>query len=271
MASLNQAKVIKALEKAVSGPHRDFIYGFLRAYGSAASTVKLLQLGDKQRNLASVPGDIALKDKLYFRAVRGGADLQAVVDEIRTLPVVQSAKIRFILVTDFANVIGADLKVDDQISFAFSEFKINYEFFLPLTGLYEKAVVYAEHSADVKACKKMGRLYDSIRSINRYEGPEDLHALNVFLTRLLFCFFAEDTDIFPKPNMMTDALMANTQWDGSDTAAFFECLFAVLDMPEDALERTSLRRPFRPFPMSTVASSKKRPASRPLTPGHVPC
>ncbi|MBQ7249638.1 MAG: class I SAM-dependent DNA methyltransferase, partial [Deltaproteobacteria bacterium] len=111
MASLNQAKVIKALEKAVDGPCGDFIYGFLRAYGTAASTVKRIQLGDRQRNLASIPGDIAIRDQLYFRAVPAGSELQAAADEIRALPVMRSGRIRFILVTDFRNVVGVDLKV----------------------------------------------------------------------------------------------------------------------------------------------------------------
>ncbi len=247
-ASLNQAKVIKALEAAAKGSREDFIFDFLRAYGTANTTVTRVKLGDPQRNLATVPGDIALRDQIYFRAVPAGTDLQAVATEIRALPVVQSAKIRFILVTDFKSVFGVDLKVDDQISFPFAEFKQQFEFFLPLTGLYEKAVAYSEHPADVKACEKMGRLYDGIRSSNKYESDEDRHGLNLFLTRLLFCFFAEDTGIFPAPNMMTDAFVANTQRDGTDADAFFRTLFEVLDMPKDAPDRAELPASFKDFP-----------------------
>ncbi len=142
MASLNQAKVIKALEKAVEGPHADFVYAFLKAYGTPVTTVKLLQLGDRRRNVAAVLGDVAVKDRLWFRAMEA----------------VRKERIRFILVTDFETVLGVDLKVDDQISFDFAEFRTQYEFFLPLTGLYEKRIAYSEHPADVKACEKMGHL-----------------------------------------------------------------------------------------------------------------
>lgn len=72
MGPLNQVKVIKALEKALEGPHSDFIYAFLKAYGAPASTVKLLQLRDGYRNVASVPGDLALKGRIWFRAVSVG-------------------------------------------------------------------------------------------------------------------------------------------------------------------------------------------------------
>ncbi len=158
MASLNQAKVIKALEKAVEGPHADFVYAFLKAYGTPAATVKLLQLGDRRRNVAAVLGDVAVKDRLWFRAAIPGSDLQKAADEIRAMEAVRKERIRFILVTDFETVLGVDLKVDDQISFDFAEFRTQYEFFLPLTGLYEKPIAYSEHPADVKACEKMGHL-----------------------------------------------------------------------------------------------------------------
>ena len=219
---------MKAVEKAVSAPHSQFIYEFLKAYNISNTTIQRLKLGDRQRNIVTVPGDLALLGSLYFRDVPVNGDLLAAVREIRSLPVIKSGKIRFILVTDFNDVVAVDLKVDDQLTFPFDEFKTQYEFFLPLTGLYEKPVAYAEHPADTKACEKMGRLYDGIRSINRYETNEDLQCLNVFLTRLLFCFFAEDTGIFPGYNLMTDAITANTQRDGSDLPAFFEQLFAIL-------------------------------------------
>ena len=100
-----------------------------------------------------------------------------------------------------------DRTIKDQTTFDYSDFKTNYEFFLPLTGKYEKAVAYSEHPADTKACEKMGRLYDHIQTINHYEDPAEKHTLNVFLTRLLFCFFAEDTGIFPEQNQIAKALM----------------------------------------------------------------
>ncbi|MBO4793675.1 MAG: class I SAM-dependent DNA methyltransferase, partial [Deltaproteobacteria bacterium] len=70
----------------------------------------------------------------------------------------------------------------------------------------------------------------------------------VFMARLLFCFFAEDTGIFPKDNMMTDAIQSTTQSDGRDLPDFFEALFAVLDTPLEAPERKSLPASLLDFP-----------------------
>lgn len=169
------------------------------------------------------------------------------METIRALPLLTQHKIRFVMVTDFKTVLAYDAKVDDFTEFDFDDFKTNFEFFLPLTGQYEKAVAYAEHPADVKACEKMGRLYDCIRATNHYES-DDLHALNVFLTRLLFCFFAEDTGIFSQSNQMTHAVKSLTKEDGSDLTEFFETLFTVLNLPDKAPERKDLSATFQTFP-----------------------
>lgn len=248
MAALNQAKIIKELEKMVTAPNDNFIFSFLSAYGTPKATIKLLQIGDPQRNVAKIDGDIALSRQIYFHPVTDGSSLEQAFEDIFALSMIEQQKIRFILVTDYTAVIAYDRTVKDQTTFDYSDFKTNYEFFLPLTGLYEKAIAYSEHPADTKACEKMGRLYDHIQIINHYENHDEKHTLNVFLTRLLFCFFAEDTGIFPERNQMVKALKSVTQEDGSDVAEFFEKLFAVLDLPGDAPERAAFSATFQAFP-----------------------
>ena len=248
MATLNQAKIIKALEKIVTAPNDDFIFSFLSAYGTPKATIRLLQMGDPQRNVAKIDGDIALSRQIYFHPVTDGSSLEQAFEDTLALSVIEQQKIRFILVTDYTTVIAYDRTVKDQTTFDYSDFKTNYEFFLPLTGLYEKAIAYSEHPADTKACEKMGRLYDHIQIINQYENHDEKHTLNVFLTRLLFCFFAEDTGIFPEQNQMVKALKSVTQANGSDVAEFFEKLFTVLDLPSDAPERTAFSATFQSFP-----------------------
>ena len=168
MKALNHAKIIQAVEKALQADHADFVFDFLKAYGAPASTIKRIRMGDSTRNLAKAAGDIALSRELYYRAVPAGSSLSQNAEEIKQSPVFIKNKIRFILVTDFESVYCYDLKVDDTFSGDFAELKSNYDFFLPLTGKYEKAVAYAEHPADAKACAKMGRLYDSIKACNHY-------------------------------------------------------------------------------------------------------
>ena len=66
-------------------------------------------------------------------------------------------------------------------------------------------------------------------------APERVHAFNVFLTRLLFCFYAEDTDIF-SDNQLIRAVQNTTHKNGSDLKTFFETLFFTLNIPNDSPE-----------------------------------
>src|SRR5699024_306401 len=113
----------------------------------------------------------------------------------------------------------------------------------PLAG-YEKAVMYSEHPADLKASEKMGQLFDLIRERNELTNSEDIHALNVFLTRLLFCFYAEDTGIFEE-GQFSYALESYTKEDGSDLDQFFYDLFTVLNLEENSAERKKMPAHFQ--------------------------
>lgn len=233
MTSFNHSTIIKGFEKLVGKTDpSDFFSTFLKALKFSATTIKRLVEPNSSRNVALKPGDFALTKQIYFHPAPQGTDLQAELHPLLSDDRLAKHQIRFFLATDFEDVVAYDRRVDDWISFAFQDFRENYEFFLPLTGLYEKPIVYTEHPADVKACDKMGRLYDVIRAQNHYD-KSNLHHLNVFLTRLLFCFFAEDTGIFPKPGQLTEAIESITQADGSDMADFFDRLFKILDTPSE--------------------------------------
>ena len=95
----------------------------------------------------------------------------------------------------------------------------------------EKSQFQSEAHADVKAAERMGRLYDIILESNSIESEADIHALNVFLSRLLFCFFAEDTGIFDD-DQFTNAVASHTDEDGSDLQAYLQKLFKVLNLSE---------------------------------------
>lgn len=233
MASLNHATIIKGFEKlAEDRDSENFFFDFLKTLKFSAATIKRLRMADGNRNVAVLPGDFALAKQIYFHVAHAGENLTAVLRSLVEDERLGKQKIRFFLTTDFETVVAYDHRVDDWTSFAFADLRENYEFFLPLTGLYEKPLAYSAHPADVKACEKMGKLYDVIRAQNHYE-KDQLHNLNVFLTRLLFCFFAEDTGIFPVEGQLTKALESLTKSDGSDMTEFFERLFRILDMPPD--------------------------------------
>ena len=89
---------------------------------------------------------------------------------------------------------------------------------MPWAGI-EKTQLESLNYADVKAAEKMARLYDEIVKHNTIEDEQDVRNLNVFFSRLLFCFFAEDTRVFEEGSF-TDAIASLTQAGGSDTDIF---------------------------------------------------
>lgn len=244
--ALNQGKLLENLEKLVAkGKTSDFIYDFLEMYGTPKATTTRLKSGTDTRNVG-LNGDVGLKKKLYFRASTQPIKPED-LDSLCQADPIERNDIRFVFLTDFERVLANDLTAQEILDVPFSELAKNYHFFLPVTGQYEKAVVHSEHPADLKASEKMGQLFDLIRERNRLESKEDIHALNVFLTRLLFCFYAEDTDIF-KQSLMTDTIKSVTKEDGSDLDQFFSTLFTVLNIPENDKKRQALPAYFSPFP-----------------------
>lgn len=248
MAALNHSTIIKGFEKLVEEKDSEqFFFDFLKTLKFPAATIKRLREPNGSRNVASVSGDYGLAKQIYFHPAQEGEDLRNTVASLVCSQELQKHQIRFFLTTNFVDVVAYDKRVDDWTSFAFEDLRENYEFFLPLTGLYEKTLAYTSHPADVKACEKMGRLYDIIRTLNHYDAS-NIHELNVFLTRLLFCFFAEDTGIFPKPCQMTAAIESLTQADGSDLSNFFSRLFVILDAKPESPVRQSETATLAAFP-----------------------
>lgn len=86
-----------------------------------------------------------------------------------------------------------------------------------------------ESPADVKAAEKLAKLHDELRAYNEFSSRSELHDLNIFIARLLFCFFAEDTGIF-EDNLFTGSVVRYTKEDGSDLADYLGAAFNVMDM-----------------------------------------
>ncbi|EWG66281.1 Type I restriction-modification system methyltransferase subunit [Enterobacter sp. DC1] len=244
--AVNQAKIFEHLEQLVENNDKDeFIYGFLTAFEFPKSTLSQIRQGGA-RNVAKEPGHVALKNKLYYQPVADNDDLESAFDQRIADAAVAKNKIRFVLITNFVRFLAWDTLTQERLDIEFEELPRNYGFFLPLVGL-EKAILNSENPADVKAAEKMGKLFDLIKELNDLSKAEDIHALNVFLTRLLFCFFAEDTGIFEK-GQFTSAVKSYTAEDGSDLDQFLTDLFAVMNSKPNSKLRLSLPIHLAAFP-----------------------
>jgi hypothetical protein len=214
----NIKKLIESFSKET------FIYDLLLAYGLPKSAITLLKKGN--RNMSKIEGEISWKKKLFFKEVYN-SDLHVTISDInKNLKHNQ----RFVIVTDYETVLAIDTKTQDKLDIQLKDVVKHYDFFLPWAGM-EKTQHQNENPADVKAAEKMAKLFDEIKKDNPDESPEFIHGMNIFLSRLLFCFFAEDTNIF-KEAQFTNALASHTQKDGGDLDQWFDSFFEVLNTKE---------------------------------------
>lgn len=222
-----------------------FIYELLLAYGHRKQSVTRLRSGE--RNLSKDANEVIWKRHLYFRAIDND-ELLINIDQIRKDKQIERHKIRFIIVTNSNQLLAVDTKTTDTLDIELSELPKHFDFFLPWAGM-EKAVYQGENPADVKAAEKMAKLFDLIKADNfddsNRDDKEALHNLNVFLTRLLFCFFAEDTEIFSE-NQFSMAIKSHTSEDGIDVSEYLNRLFEVLNTAEE--NRTGLPEYLATFP-----------------------
>ncbi len=218
---------------AINADKENFIYDFLMAFGISKNAVTRLKKGDS--NLSKKEGELLYKNKIFFKEETTENLLDA-IDEATKDDKILKHNPRFIVVTDYETVVAVDVKLKVNKRFSFAELPLQADFFLPLSGA-EIYKVSTNNKADRDAAYQLGRLYEILVNDNPDWLANGSHHLNLFLSRLLFCFFAEDTGIFEVESIFTETLVNNTKDDGSDVAEFLNTLFKKLnsktgDFPE---------------------------------------
>lgn len=203
----------------------EFIYDFLLAFGFPKASVSRLKKGDF--NMSKEPGEVLYKGKIFFKEGETG-NMLFEVEELSKDPRILKENPRIIFLTDYQNVVAKDLRTKVNREFPITDLPKYRDFFVPITG----AEIYKssnDNKADREASYALANFYDIVIQDNPELYKGDSHSLNILLSRLLFCFFAEDTGIFEKEGMFTDALANNTAENGSDLDVFFKDLFAKLN------------------------------------------
>jgi hypothetical protein len=225
---------IKEVEKSLAGLVKkapldlSFIYSLLLAYGKPPASITRLKNGTY--NLAKDKStEIYWKSNLFFKYVEH-EDLHGTIDDLKSDQFVNRHSPRFIVVTDFSQLLAIDTKTEETLDIPINEINKHFVFFLPWAGM-EKSQHKTENIADIKAAERMAKLYDEIIKYNESNDATFYHALNVFFSRLLFCFFAEDTEVFAK-SQFTNSIASHTQSDGSDLSKYLNELFKAMDVED---------------------------------------
>lgn len=237
----------------------DFVYELLAAYGRARSAITKLREGSL--NLASDKNnEILQRGVVYFKHVSDPNKLHSTAEELAVDPLVVRYNPRYLIISDYERLVAVDTKKDSRLDINLRDIDRDVDFFYGWTG-DEITDEKTEAVADRRAADKMKDLYAEIEKVNRAKLADPhsnfRHDLNVFFSRLLFCFFAEDTRVFSRDEqtMFTNAIKDYTQTDGSDLDSFLTTLFDALDTQD----KSGFTSPFSKFPYvnGTIFDTKR--------------
>lgn len=228
---MNIAQVEEKVKALAEGfKQADFLYELLECYGKPkASISRLKMVGKGSYNLSKNADEVLWKKQVYFKTSNSDK-LLTIIDGMKHADVVAKHKPRFIIAINATHLLAIDTKTEDTLDIPLAELNKKFDFFLPWAGL-EKTQAKGENPADVKAAEKMAKLFDLLRDNNPAKTKEEIHWQNVFLSRILFCYFAEDTGIFPH-KLFTNHIGSHTAEDGSDLDDYLSRAFDIMNQED---------------------------------------
>ena len=200
-------------------------YEILKAFGKSEKDVSRYKEG---KGILKTFDGLLIKGLFCYQAV-DTLHLTTRLEALKTDAQVKKAAPKIIAVSDGETLLAYDTRENDTYEQKLVKMHSDFGFFYPLMNV-ERVHTTAENPADVKAAEKLAKLHDEIRAYNEYNSDDDLHDLNIFITRLLFCFFAEDTGIFAE-NLFTNFIKQFTKEDGSDLGEMLGQAFQVMNVP----------------------------------------
>jgi hypothetical protein len=207
---------------------KPFLDAFFEVFGITRKKIGTFEHRVKKLSDADGYIDLLWKGTILVEMKSRGKNLdkafQQAIDYTHGLK--QNELPKYVLVCDFHYFRLYDTEEQKTLEFTLKELVLNVHSFSYLLG-YQKKVYKEQDPANIKAAELMGKLHDRLEEIG-YEG----HPLEVYLVRILFCLFAEDTTIFDKQQFQ-DFIENRTAEDGSDLASKIQELFQVLNTPKD--------------------------------------
>ena len=224
MNAIEIEEAVSTLALATFDRH-EFPYAFLMAFGNKEITIKRLKSGTSNK---SDVGGVLQTNNLHIAVAHTG-DVTQCLKSLKDSPATAKGKVRFIVATDGTDFEAEDIDTGETIACAFPDFPDHFGFFLPLAGISTVKQI-RESSFDIRATSRLNRLYIELLKDNPEWGTADRrHEMNHLMARLIFCFFAEDTDIFSGARLFTDTVEKMSERDSSNTHQVISEIFRAMD------------------------------------------
>ncbi|WP_374310843.1 class I SAM-dependent DNA methyltransferase [Dongia sp.] len=226
---MNAVEIEEAISALAEQPFdaTEFPFAFLEAFGNKATTIKRLRSGASNK---SDVGGVLQTNNIHIAAADPGSVTETLA-ELRASPATTRGKAKFVLATDGVTFEAEDLESGETVACAYTDFPNHFGFFLPLAGITTVKQV-RDSSFDIRATSRLNKLYVELLKDNPDWGSAERRPdMNHFMARLIFCFFAEDTDIFNGTGLFTATIDQMSARDSANTHEVIGEIFRAMNTP----------------------------------------
>ncbi len=237
---MNAVEIEQAISELALQPfdEAEFPFTLLAAFGNKDTTLKRLRTGNN--NASDVAGGVLLRNNIHL-AVCAAGTVGDTLKALRASPATMKAKAKFILATDGQALEAEELVSGETIASSFADFPNHFGFLLPLAGISTIKEI-KDNPIDVRATGRLNKLYvELLRENPDWASDERRSDMNHFMARLVFCFFAEDTDIFNGIGLFTRIVDRMSASDGSNTHEVLSEIFRTMNI--DVSKRATVLPP----------------------------
>ena len=247
---MNAVEIEEAVSALAERPFdaAEFPFAFLEAFGNKATTIKRLRTGASNRSdITGLWGGVLQTNNIHI-AVAAPDAVTETLGRLKASPATAKAKAKFVLATDGDTFEAEDVESGETVACDYAAFPDHFGFFLALAGITTVRQL-RESSFDIRATSRLNRLYRTLLEENPdWDAAERRPDMNHFMARLIFCFFAEDTDIFHRSHPFTGTIETMSERDSSNTHDVIGELFRAMNTRKEDHETAGIARWARPFP-----------------------
>jgi hypothetical protein len=244
---MNAVEIEEAVSRLAEAPFdpAEFPFAFLEAFGNKSTTIKRLRSQKGSSNQSDLPGGVLQRNNIHLQVCAEGT-VTATLAALRESKATARQKAKFILATDGQSLEAENLADGETVACDYPDFHDYFGFFLPLAGITTVKQI-RENAFDIKATGRLNRLYIELLKDNPdWDGAARREELNHFMARLIFCFFAEDTNIFHSDGLFTATIAKMS--DASNTHEVLSELFRSMCTPIQARAAAKIRNWADVFP-----------------------
>ncbi|MBE9094033.1 class I SAM-dependent DNA methyltransferase [Tychonema sp. LEGE 07203] len=244
---MNAVEIEEAVSQLAEAPFdpEAFPFAFLEAFGNKSTTIKRLK--SSSSNQSDLPGGVLQRNNIHLKVCSEG-EVTNTLTALRESPATTKYKTKFILATDGKSFEAENLADGETIACNYPNFHDHFGFFLPLAGITTVRQI-RENAFDIKATGRLNRLYVELLKNNPdWDTADRREALNHFMARLIFCFFAEDTNIFHSNALFTATVEQMSASDSSNTHEVLSEMFRAMCTPLKDREAAKIRNWANVFP-----------------------